>query len=132
MKYVFFGTPSFAARTLQKLLDAGMTPAAVVCNPDRPTGRKKIVTAPPVKSTVEAWTERTGQAIEILQPEKFDEATVTKLRSFDADIFLVFAYNKIFRRNVLDIPRRGIVGIHPSFLPAYRGPSPFKPQSSTA
>ena len=55
MNYIFFGTPDFSARFLEVLLEQDLVPRAVVCNPDRPTGRKKIVTPPPVKLTATAW-----------------------------------------------------------------------------
>jgi methionyl-tRNA formyltransferase len=126
MNFVFFGTPDFAAHCLETLLEHGLVPKAVVTNPDRPAGRKKIMTPPPVKTTVEAWNAAHDARIEILRPEKLDAEFIEKIKSFHADFFLVFAYNKIFRKNVLDIPRLGIVGIHPSFLPQYRGSSPFQ------
>ena len=128
MKFVYFGTPDFSAHVLERLIDAGLPPVAVVTNPDRPVGRRKIVTAPAVKQMIENYQLQTTnyKEIEILQPEKLDAEFIEKLKSFDADFFLVFAYNKIFRKNVLEIPRLGIVGIHPSFLPKYRGPSPFQ------
>jgi methionyl-tRNA formyltransferase len=126
MLYVFFGTPDFSARCLSLLLGQGLMPQAVVCNPDRPSGRKKILMAPPVKTTAEAWNAAHGTDIKILQPEKLDAAFKDTLGSFHADFFLVFAYNKIFRKDVLEIPRLGIIGIHPSFLPEYRGSSPFQ------
>ena len=127
MKYIYFGTPDFSAHVLKRLIDAGMPPAAVVTNPDRPFGRKKIITPPPVKRLLgELRIKDEGLEIATLQPEKLDAEFIEKLKSFDADFFLVFAYNKIFRKNVLDIPQLGIIGIHPSFLPKYRGPSPFQ------
>ena len=127
MKYVFFGTPSFSARFLQILLDHDVIPAAVVCNPDRPTGRKKIITAPPVKITAQGWSAaHPDQTIIILQPEKLDADFQETLRALAPDFFVVFAYNKIFRKEVLDIPEHGTVGVHPSLLPKYRGPSPFQ------
>ncbi len=126
MNFLFFGTPDFSAHCLELLLKHDFVPRAVVCNPDRPAGRKKVMTPPPVKTSAEAWNAAHHANIEILQPEKLDADFVEKLKSFRADFFLVFAYNKIFRKNVLDIPRLGIVGIHPSFLPQYRGSSPFQ------
>jgi methionyl-tRNA formyltransferase len=122
MNYVFFGTPSFSAQCLKILLDHGMAPTAVVCNPDRPVGRKHIVTPPPVKQLM---AER-GATIPVFQPEKLDAEFQEKLKSLHPDFFVVFAYNKILRKDVLDIPRLGTVGVHPSFLPKYRGPSPFE------
>jgi methionyl-tRNA formyltransferase len=122
MNYIFFGTPSFSARCLEILLDHGMMPMAVVCNPDRPVGRKHIITPPPVKQLI---ADR-GSSIPVFQPEKLDAEFQEKLKSFNPDFFVVFAYNKIFRKETLDIPRLGTVGVHPSFLPKYRGSSPFQ------
>ncbi len=120
MKFIYFGTPYFSASCLEQLLKHDVIPAAVVCNPDRPTGRKKIITPPPTKLVAEKFD------IPVLQPEKLDADFIEKLRAMQPDFFLVFAYNKIFRRNFLDIPRLGTIGVHPSFLPKYRGPSPFQ------
>ena len=122
MNYIFFGTPSFSARCLGILLDHGLIPRAIVCNPDRPTGRKHVITPPPVKQLI---ADR-KLSIPILQPEKLDAEFQEKLKSFHADLFAVFAYNKILRKDMLGIPRLGTVGVHPSFLPKYRGPSPFQ------
>ena len=85
------------------------------------------MTAPPVKQLLERLKVNSEKlTVSILQPEKLDAEFIEKLKSFNADFCLVFAYNKIFRKNILDIPRLGIIGIHPSFLPQYRGPSPFQ------
>ena len=67
MRYAFFGTPEFAALILQKLIGAGLPPTAVVCNPDRPAGRKKILTPPETKIVAQRHN------ISVLQPEKLDE-----------------------------------------------------------
>lgn len=120
MKYIFFGTPDFSARLLAQLIEHGYMPEAVVCNPDRPTGRKKIITAPPTKIVA------LEKNIPIFQPEKLDAEFRATIHAFDADLFVVFAYNKILRQEVLAIPRLGTVGVHPSLLPEYRGPSPFQ------
>jgi methionyl-tRNA formyltransferase len=122
MRYVFFGTPRFAEIVLRKLLDAGMPPVALVCNPDRPVGRKKIVTSPPTKTL--ATNNRTP--IEILQPEKLDEAFMEQLQTLRPDFFVVAAYAKIIPKAVLAIPRLGTLGVHPSLLPKYRGASPIQ------
>ena len=122
MKYIFFGTPRFAEIVLDRLIAAGMPPVALVCNPDRPAGRKKIITPPPTKQLVAAH----GAAIPLLQPEKLDEYFMETLRGFDADIFVVAAYGKILPGAVLGIPRLGVVGVHPSLLPKYRGASPIQ------
>jgi len=121
MKFIFFGTPSFSARCLGILLNHEMVPAAVVCNPDRPVGRKHIITPPHVKELIERSAK-----IPVLQPEKLDAEFQAKLKALKPDFFVIFAYGKILRKDVLDIPRLGTIGVHPSFLPKYRGPSPFQ------
>lgn len=128
MKYVFFGSPRFAAIILSRLIEAGMPPVALVCNPDRPVGRKKIVTSPATKQVVFDAAEKSGvsSAITILQPEKLDDAFIGQLRAIAPDFFVVAAYAKIIPRAVLDIPRLGILGTHPSLLPNYRGASPIQ------
>lgn len=128
LKYIFFGTPEFAAIILHKFLDAGMPPAAVVCNPDRPTGRKKIITPPPVKSWVMKYEEGSRNEIKILQPEKLDNEFLTSYSPLLApcDFAVVAAYAKIIPQSVIDLFPRGILGIHPSLLPKYRGPTPIQ------
>jgi len=119
MKYIFFGTPRFAEIVLEALLRADMPPAVVVCNPDRPAGRKKIVTAPPVKTRA----ERSG--IPVLQPEH-PASIHDALAASSANLFVVAAYARIIPQSILDIPRLGTLGVHPSLLPRYRGASPIQ------
>ncbi len=121
MKYVFFGSPRFAEIILGQLIDAGMPPIALVCNPDRPFGRKQILT-PPATKTLLATREL---AISVLQPENI-AAAVETLRVLDADFFVVAAYAKIIPETVLEIPHQGTLGTHPSLLPKYRGASPIQ------
>jgi len=122
MKYIFFGTPRFAEIVLGGLLDAGMPPVALVCNPDRPVGRKKTITPPPTKVLA---LERSAD-IDIIQPEKIDETFLQRLRALEPDFFVVAAYAKILPKSLLDIPRLGTLGTHPSLLPKYRGASPIQ------
>lgn len=120
MNYVFFGTPKFASIVLQKLIKAGLAPKAAVCSPDRPIGRKQIVTPPPVKALA-------GESnIEVLQPEKIDADFLGKLKEINADFYVVAAYAKILPESLLAIPRLGVIGVHPSLLPKFRGPSPIQ------
>ncbi len=125
MKYIFFGTPRFAEIILEHLLRADMPPMALACNPDRPTGRKKIVTSPPTKRLV---LSRGAEAprIKIFQPESLDEYFIGELTALGTDVFVVAAYAKIIPKSVLDIPRLGTIGIHPSLLPKYRGATPIQ------
>ncbi len=124
MSYIFFGSPRFAAIILEKLINAGFLPKAVVCNPDRPVGRKKIITPPPVKSLI--LEHETWSAIKILQPEKLDSRFMLHVSSFMPDVFVVASYSKILPKEILDIPRLGTIGVHPSLLPKYRGASPIQ------
>ena len=91
MKYVFFGTPRFAEIVLGGLIASGFVPAAIVCNPDRPLGRKKIVTPPPTK----LLALKTSPDIDIIQPETLDEMFIKRLRALEPDFFVVAAYAKI-------------------------------------
>ena len=120
MNYVFFGTPRFAELVLHELIAAGMPPAAVVCNPDRPVGRRRIITPPQVKQLAER------NDIRVLQPEKLDTAFEQELAALRPDFFVVAAYAKIIPQSVLDIARLGTLGTHPSLLPKYRGASPIQ------
>lgn len=120
MKYVFFGTPRFASIVLGGILDK-MPPLAVIANPDRPAGRKKIMTPPAVKLLLQ---ERKS-SLELLQPEKLSEVAA-RLRELEPDLFVVAAYGKIIPQSILDIPRLGTIGVHPSLLPRHRGATPLQ------
>jgi len=124
MKYIFFGTPEFSAIILEKLIDSDMSPLALVCNPDRPAGRKMIVTPPPTKEVV--LRKGLFKEIDVLQPEKINEEFLSKLKSYEADFFVVAAYAKILPSPLLTIPRLGVIGVHPSLLPKLRGSSPIQ------
>lgn len=123
MIYIYFGTPEFSAIILEKLIDSRMSPVALVCNPDRPMGRKMIITPPPTKEMV---LRKRLLAIDILQPEKINEEFLNKLKSYEADFFVVAAYAKILPNSLLTIPRLGAIGVHPSLLPKLRGASPIQ------
>lgn len=118
-KFAFFGSPEFAAIILKNLVDSGHIPQAVVCNPDKPVGRKKIITPPPVKVLAEKYN------IETLQPEKLSDIK-SQLLNFNCQFFILASYSKIIKKEILDIPKLGVIGVHPSILPKYRGPSPIQ------
>jgi methionyl-tRNA formyltransferase len=138
MKHIFFGTSEFAAIILEKLIKAGFVPEAVVCNPDKPVGRKKVITAPPVKKLlIEKFKDL---KIKILQPAKLEignslpsgdlpkgeNLEFKKIKNIVFDFFVVAAYAKILPKEILEIPRLGAIGVHPSLLPKYRGSSPIQ------
>ena len=121
MKFIFFGTPVFAEIVLKKLVNNGFSPEVVICNPDRPVGRKKVVTPPPVKQLVVA----NNWPIKIWQPEKLDFSNY-KLNIGRTDFAVVAAYAKIIPKEILNMFRLGVIGVHPSLLPRYRGASPIQ------
>ena len=115
----FFGTPVLAVRVLERLKANGITPALVVTSPDRPKGRGKIMTPPPVKE----WA--LGAGIDVAQPITLKNGFADELHNTEWDLFIVAAYGKIIPKNILDIPRHGTLNVHPSLLPKFRGPSPI-------
>lgn len=125
MRYIFFGTPEFARLVLERLIKTGHIPAIVVCNPDRPVGRKKIITPPSVKQYIQSLNPEIRDSIQILQPEKLNEIEKT-LKNANPDLFVVAAYGKIISQSILDIPKHGTIGVHPSLLPKLRGSSPIQ------
>ena len=121
MKYVFFGTPEFAGIILGGLIEVGMPPVAVVCNPDKPVGRKKLITPPLTKQIAEKHN------IKVFQPEtKKDLVALSPSLSEIADFAVVAAYAKIIPLAVINKFKLGIIGVHPSLLPKLRGPSPIQ------
>lgn len=117
--FAFFGTPRFAVMVLNALEQHGLLPALVVTAPDKPRGRGHILSPSPVKE----WALERG--IDVLTPTTLkDEVLVAELTNTDWDVFIVAAYAKLIPKNILDIPRRGSLNVHPSLLPKFRGPSP--------
>lgn len=122
MRVVFFGTPEFAVPSLGALLGEGFDVLAVVTQPDRPRGRSRSSLAPPpVKLAAEA------DGVPVLQPERpTDPDFVAELRALAPDIGVVVAYGHILRPELLALPARGMVNVHPSLLPALRGAAPVE------
>ena len=123
MSYVFFGTSSIAALFLRRLIRANMLPTALVTNPDRPAGRKRVLTAPETKRVI--LEEGLENKVKIFQPEKPADIAEA-LAGLAPDLFVVLSYGHILPEPVLALPRFGVVGVHPSLLPKYRGPSPIQ------
>ena len=128
LRYVFFGTPNFAARVLEKLIAAGVSPVVLVCNPDRPVGRKKIVTSPPTKKLIQELGIKNNElGIKVFQPKDKAELSLVSDEIFkDCDFGIVAAYAQIIPRSVIDKARLGIMGVHPSLLPSFRGATPIQ------
>ena len=121
MRIVFMGTPDFAVPSLQALLDAGHEVCAVYTQPDKPQGRKQVLTAPPVKELALAHN------IPVYQPATLkNEDEQAKLRALAPDAIIVVAYGKLLPKAVLDIPPRGCINVHGSLLPRWRGAAPIQ------
>lgn len=121
LKVVFAGTPDFAAKHLQALLDSQHKVVAVYTQPDRPAGRGKKLQASPVKQLA------SDANIAVYQPESLKDAEAQQtLASIDFDIMVVVAYGLILPKAVLDIPRLGCINVHGSLLPLWRGAAPIQ------
>ena len=119
MRVLFLGSPSFAVHALEALIAAGHEIVGVVTQPDRPAGRERRLTPPPVKVAAQAHN------LPVLQPETLrDPAVIDALSALQPEVGVVAAYGEILRRAVLQIPPLGYLNIHPSLLPLYRGPTP--------
>ena len=127
MKFIFFGTPEFAKIILEKLIGANFIPTAIITNPDRPVGRKKILTASSVKQLLEVklLKEVGFSRIDILQPENLS-SIIYHLKSIKPEFGILAAYGKIISQEIIDIFPRGIIVVHPSLLPKYRGATPIQ------
>ena len=121
MKIVYFGTPEFAVPSLEALLESRHEVVLVVSKPDRPVGRKKIMTSPPVIDVARRHELNTVQP-KGLKGGKFNDTLIES----GAEIAVVVAYGKLIPEEVLEIPARGFVNLHPSLLPRHRGPSPIQ------
>lgn len=121
MKIVFMGTPEFAVPSLRALIDAGYEVTAVVTQPDRPKGRKRVLTPPPVKIQAEK------HGIAVLQPEKLREPdAIAAVAACQPDLIVTAAYGQILPKAVLDLPQYGCINVHASLLPKYRGAAPIQ------
>ena len=119
LRVVFFGTPEFAVPTIDALLASRHTVVAAVCQPDRPRGRGHKVSIGAVKARA------LNAGVPVLQPERLkDDQFLAALREVEADLGVVAAYGKILTDAVLAMPRLGLINVHGSLLPRYRGAAP--------
>lgn len=119
-KIVFMGTPDFSVPVLQRIIQDGYEVIGVVTQPDRPVGRKKIMTPPPVK--VEA--EKHG--IPVYQPEKIKvKEEMEKIIALNADLIVTAAFGQILPKELLSSPKYGCINVHASLLPELRGGAPI-------
>ena len=121
MKIVFMGTPDFAVGCLKRLYEDGHDIAGVFTQPDKPKGRKQILTAPPVKEEA----QRLG--LTVYQPNSMRDGTAMKIiEELNPDLIAVVAFGKILPKEILDFPKYGCINVHGSLLPKYRGAAPIQ------
>ena len=121
MNIIFMGTPDFAVPTLEKLISSEHTVSAVYTQPDKPRGRKMVLTPPEVKVVA------IENNIPVYQPTTFkDEQVMAQLSDLKPDVIVVAAYGKLLPKSVLDLPKYGCVNVHGSLLPKYRGAAPIQ------
>lgn len=119
LRIVFLGTPQFAVPTLKQLIASRHRVVGVVTQPDRPRGRGQKVSDSPVKMVA------VEHGVPLIQPDKLRHPDVAAtLRSWQPDLGVVAAYGKIIPKEILELPRLGMINVHASLLPKYRGAAP--------
>jgi methionyl-tRNA formyltransferase len=119
-KIVFMGTPDFSVPVLQQIIKDGYDVIGVVTQPDRPVGRKKVLTPPPVK------VEAQKQGIPVYQPEKIRQPEeLEKILSLKPDLIVTAAFGQILPKELLEAPKHGCINVHASLLPELRGGAPI-------
>ncbi len=121
LKIAFFGNSDFSLIVLAELARLGIVPALVVTTPDKPQGRKLTLVPTPTKT----WAEE--NSIEYIEAQKIsDPAFLEHIKPYD--LFIVASYGKIIPKALIEMPKYGVLNVHPSLLPKYRGPSPLQEQ----
>jgi len=118
--FAYFGTPTVASDTLAALIESGFVPSVVVTSPDAPRGRGLVLTPSPAKSLALAHN------IPVLTPEKLDADMLATIREYACDYALVVAYGKLFPEDLIQTFPRGVLNVHYSLLPKYRGATPLE------
>jgi len=121
MRLVFFGTPEFAIPTLETIIGSRHQLDLVISRPDKPVGRRKILTPPPVA----AYARERG--LELIQPKSLKtEEVAERISRTGADAAVVVAFGRLIPPALLRVPPKGMINLHPSLLPRHRGPSPIQ------
>ena len=121
LKIVFLGTPDFSVKPLESIYQKeNVKIVGVVCNKDKPVGRKRIITAPPVKQRA------LELGLNVLQYDKIKTEGVEDLKSLKPDLMVTCAFGQILSQEILDIAPLGVINVHASLLPKYRGASPIQ------
>ncbi len=119
-RFVYFGTPAVASKTLEILLTRGFTPSLVVTSPDAPAGRGLVLTPSPTK------TLALGHGIDVITPEKLDEEAIASIATRGCDYAICVAYGKIFPETLIAAFPLGVLNVHYSLLPRHRGATPLE------
>ena len=120
-RIIFMGTPEFAVPSLQALIEHGEQVVAVVCQPDKPKGRGRKLSPPPVKELAQA------EGIPVLQPTRVRTPEfLEEIRGYQPDLIVVTAYGRILPGPLLHLPPLGTINVHGSLLPRYRGAAPIQ------
>lgn len=122
MRIIFFGTSEFALPALQALIKNDVAPMVIVTAPDKPKGRGQSLAPQPIKK----WSETAKPGLAVLQPEMIDSAFITYILNLKPDVGIVAAYGKILPKALIESFPKGVLNLHPSLLPKYRGPSPIQ------
>jgi methionyl-tRNA formyltransferase len=120
-RIIFLGTPDFAVPSLVALHQSNHQIPLVITQPDRPKGRGKKLQAPPVKKKAREL------GLNILQPQSVNTSEcVAQIEALNPDLLVVVAFGQLLKKSVLDISKHGVLNVHPSILPKYRGPAPIQ------
>jgi methionyl-tRNA formyltransferase len=121
VRVIFLGTPAFAVPTLEKIIDAGHSVLMVISQPDRPKGRNLALSGSPLKEAA------TRHGLPVFQPERIRRPeVVAQLGELAAEVMVVVGYGQIIPQTIIDLPRYGILNVHGSLLPKYRGAAPIQ------
>ena len=120
MRVIFLGTPDFAVLPLKSIIESNNEVVAVVTQPDKPVGRKAIITPCKVKEFA------LSQGLNVLSYEKISRDGIHDLKSLNADIMVTCAYGQILSSEILSLTKHGVINLHASLLPKYRGSAPIQ------
>ncbi len=125
INFAFFGTSEISVIVLDELKKVGLIPSLIITQPDKPKGRSLELAPSPVK----IWAQQNN--IEFVQPIKIkgvqkDESFYSLLQQKKFDVFVLVSYGKIIPQEIIDLAPKGIINVHPSLLPMFRGPSPLE------
>lgn len=120
MKIIYLGTPDFATLPLKAIFESGLYEiVGVITNKDKPVGRKQVMTPPPVKVLAQSYN------LPVFQYDKIRIEGLEDIKKLNPDLMITCAFGQILSKEILDIPKLGVINIHASLLPKYRGASPI-------